>query len=289
MFGEIVSYGAGGYDLYLVKTDVDGNQLWEKAYGGADDDRSAALVITADGSIVMAGLTMADNGRNDAYVVKTDSAGNVQWSATWGTDFQDGATGIVEDTDGGFVVTGKSVGGTTATEYDYFLWKLDSNGNEVWSHTYLNPRGDWPTNVEKTADGGNLIFGTNCDYENDDCNFLLMKTDAVGTKEWLKTVGGNGDDGGHLTGGSLGLVLDDGSYMLAGFTDSGAYDVWLVHTDTDGNIIWDKTFGGDDVDAAMAIKSTADGGYIVSGATVSYGAGAIDIYLIKTDSEGNVY
>ncbi len=114
----------------------------------------------------------------------------------------------------------------------------------------------------------------------------LVKTDVIGTMIWEKTFGEAGEDRSSSV-----QQTKDGGYIIAGVSDwdfsSGTGDVYLIKTDADGNLIWEKTFGGADCDYGYSVQQTTDGGYIITGDTSSYGAGSFDVYLIKTDADGN--
>jgi len=113
----------------------------------------------------------------------------------------------------------------------------------------------------------------------------LIKTDSSGNKIWDKTFGGSQYDSADSV-----QQTNDGGFVIAGATCEyglGGHDAWLIKTDSAGNKIWDKTFGGSDMDEANSVQQTTDGGFIIAGSTSSYGAGGSDAWLIKTDANGN--
>ncbi len=166
-----------------------------------------------------------------------------------------------------------------------YLIKADSNGDKVWSRTFGGPDVDWGYSVRQTTDGGYIVGGTTWLPGARHSDVYLVKTDPNGHTIWEKTFGGAGTDWGYTV-----QQTSDRGYIIAGKTDSrgeGNYDVYLVKADVNGNEVWSTSFGGDGLDRGDSVQQTADGGFIIVGQTDSFGAGGGDVYLIKTDSEGN--
>ena len=280
------SYGAGYDDFWLVKTDANGNEHWNKTFGGSNYEDAGSVQQTADGGYILAGMTKSyGDGIGDFWLVKTDSDGNKQWDKTFGiTGRYDRAYSAQQTADGGYIGGGytSSYG---AGDYDFWLVKTDANGNKQWNETFGGTDGDWAYSVQQTSDGGYILAGCTCSYGAGGEDVWLVKTDANGNKQWDKTFGGTG----YERAWSVQQTADDG-YILAGWTRSygaGGEDGWLVKTDSNGNKQWDKTFGGTGSDKAYSVQQTADGGYVLAGYTESYGAGGEDVWLVKTDSSGN--
>ena len=157
---------------------------------------------------------------------------------------------------------------------------------ETWNRTFTAYRNynDASYAVQQTSDGGYILVGV-VQYSDKSSDALLVKTSSSGEQTWAKTFGGVSHDQAYAV-----QQTSDSGYILAGITFSfgnGLSDAWLVKTDSNGKELWNRTFGHSDQDWAYAVQQTTDGGYILAGATLSYGAGNEDAWLVKTDSEGN--
>ncbi len=227
--GGISSFGAGRLDVYLVKTDSDGNLMWEKTFGGIFDNSGYSVQMTGDGGYIITGYTHSSKwGGSDVYLVKTDSDGNLMWEKTFG--------------------------------------EIDDYGRS---------KDDYGRSVQVTGDGGYIITGNTYYDMTGDYDVYLVKADSRGNLEWSITFGGAVGDYGYSV-----QVTGDGGYIIAGGTASfgaGATDVYLVKTDSDGNLMWEKTFGRIGSDMGYSVQVTGDGGYIITGYT-GIGGG---VYLVR--------
>lgn len=288
------SWGAGNGDVYLIKTDVEGNELWFKTFGGKSTDWAKSVRQTTDGGYIITGATESYGaGDFDIYLVKTDAKGNELWSKTFGGSGIDDASAVRQTDDGGYII----VGTTGITPFsdpgdDIYLIKTDAKGNEFWSKTFGGRYRDRAGSIQPTADGGYIIVGTAGGRRGDPGNDVyLIKTDAKGNELWSKSYGGsNRDDGSSV------WPTADGGYIIAGITETPSFgtskfDIYLIKTDSEGNELWSKSFGSKYTDFAAAVQQTADGGYIVLGTTdIDIHEDRevdSDIYLIKMDEAGN--
>jgi hypothetical protein len=284
--GYTLSYGAGNYDFWLVKTDGAGNVQWSRTYGGTGYDYAQSVVQTGDGGYALAGSTYSYGaGLNDFWLVKTDGAGTLQWSRTYGGTGYDGANSVVQTGDGGYALAGYTDSYGAGLK-DFWLVKTDGAGNVQWSRIDGGTGADEAYSVVQTGDGGYALAGYTTSFGAGSWDFWLVKTDGAGNVQWSRTYGGTNDDIARSV-----VQTSDGGYAIAGDTYSygaGLDDFWLVKTDGAGNVQWSRTYGGTNYDSAYSVVQTGDGGYALAGYTDSYGAGILDFWLVKTDGAGTL-
>ncbi len=278
-----------------------GSPVWSRTFGGAGDEWAFSVIQTGDGGYALTGYTNSTGAGNmDAWLVKTDSSGNELWSKTYGGIGYEWASSVIQTGDGGYVLAG-TTNSSRDGNYDFWLVKTDSLGNQQWNKTYGGAYNDYPCSVVQTIDGGYVLAGFINSLGDGGFSFSgfrdvfivgnadvwLVKTDSSGNQLWNKTFGGLNDDGAF----SL-IQTSDGGYALTGNTYSFSAgknsDFWLIKTDSFGNELWNKTYGGPRDDFGCFGIQTSDGGYALTGITNSSGYGREDVWLIKTDSSGNV-
>lgn len=284
--GYTRSYGTtSGRNLWIFKTDKSGNLIWNKTFGGNSDDEGAAVKQTLDGGFIVAGYTSSFGaGAKDVFVVKTDSLGNELWSRFFGGTSDEEAYGLEVLPDGGYLI-GCATSSSTAGSRDGWLLRLNSSGNSVWDKKIGGLSTDGIRDLKLTSDNSIIITGwTASDGAGALGNAWLVKTDSLGNILFNKNFGGTDADRGLSV-----QQTSDGGYILTGYTASsgaGNDDLFLVKTDGSGNQTWAKTFGGTGRDYGNAVKQTSDGGYLIAGYTLSFGAGGDDLWIVKTDSTG---
>jgi hypothetical protein len=287
--GTIDSFGAGGGDFWLVKTDVNGVMQWNRTYGGAGDELAYSLVVTSDGGYALAGYT-GSYGARDFLLVKTDALGNMKWNRTFGGTGDDWANSLVVTSDGGYALAGVWNFSSyfdlddRACSGDFWLVKTDASGNMLWNKTYGGTLGDWASSLVVTSDGGYALAGKANSFNGYDGPAWLVKTDSLGNMEWNKTYG----EAFYHFVESL-VVTSDGGYALAGYALNSNEDYWLVKTDALGNMEWNQTYNsGRAIDNAHSVIETTDGGYAILGNIGIFDAGGRDFWLVKTDALGNM-
>jgi hypothetical protein len=259
---------------------------WYKAYinvCGCSNEVAYSVQQTSDGGYIVAGWTNLVNG---ALLIKTDMSGDVQWAKSYRIAYDNVAYSVQQTSDGGYIVAGWTNFWSGGHNYDAFLIKTNASGNVQWAKTYGGTNNDSAYSVQQTSDGGYILAGVTYSFGAGGGDAFLIKTNASGNVQWAKTYGGAGIDKFISV-----QQTSDGGYIAVGYTSSfgaGGYDVFLVKTDANGNIIWAKTYGGWNNDIASSVRQTSDGGYIVAGTTWSFGTGNGDVFLIKTDANGNI-
>ena len=261
-------------ECWVFKLDFNGGIQWQKTYGGG---WARSIQQTSEGGYVVAG------GREEhAWLMKLDAKGAIQWQKAYGSH-GDGVYSVQQTEDGGYVVAG-----VTGSERFSAAWvgKLDAQGEIQWQKAYGGEHGETAYSIQQTMDGGYIIAGVTNSSEKGDQDAWIWKVDAQGEIQWQKGYGGQHGEGAY----SIHQAADDG-YILAGVTNSfgnGDYDAWVLKLDASGEVQWQKTYGAQHGDVALAIQQAKDGGYIVAGGTNSFGDRDYDVWLWKLDEKGEI-
>ncbi len=257
--------------------------LWTRTFGGTNSDKAMCVRQTSDGGFIITGKTESYGvGGSDAYWIKTDANGDTVWTRTCGGhDYDIGYS--VEQTIDGYIIAGYSESFNPPYS-DVYLIKTYINGDTAWTRTYGGTYRDNGYSVRQTPDGGYIIAGS-WGHTNRNSDVYLIKTDAIGDTFWTRIYGGAASEGAS----SVNLTTD-GGYIIggtAGYSAGGASDVLLMKIDSVGNTVWTRTYDEADVDGGSSAQQTSDGGYIVAGITFSVLNETYDVYLIKTDADGD--
>jgi len=279
--GETSLIENGSSDIWLIKTDLHGNEEWIKTFHGSNRDYASSIQETIDGGYVFTGST-GSGDYNEVWLIKTDSQGNEDWNQTFGGGNYDRGNSVQQTNDGGYIITGE-ISSSGNGSSDVLLIKTDHKGNKEWKHTFGGGDYDRGYSVQQTRDGGFIIAGSTRSNGDSYDDLWLIKADSQGNEEWNRTFGGGYIDIGHCV-----YETTDNGYVMTGYTQSygnGSRDLWLIKTDSQGNEEWNRTFGDSFVDFGKSVQQTIDGGYIITGSkgTDYYS----DVWLIKVDSQGN--
>jgi hypothetical protein len=284
--GRTVKFHKGGVEAYLVKLSSMGDTLWTEVFGGGGSEEALSVVECKEGGYTFCGYSNSNsNGAMDAYAVHTDAQGKELWAYTYGGDAIDRGFAILQTLDGGYIISGESYsfgsGGVNA-----YLVKLDKDGKELWFRSFGGNGIQEGNSVVETADGGFVITGGTNNFGPGDKDVYLIKVSAKGAEEWVCSFGGTGSEEGKSIAQTM-----DGGYIVAGYTNSvgkGGDDVYIVKADEFGQVVWEKSFGGEYDEQATSVFETDDDGYVITGYTNSKGAGGVDVYLLRLNSSGEM-
>ena len=287
-------------DVFLIKTDANGNLIWTKTYGRDYIEEGLSVEQTVDGGYIMGGRALhvtgpipASDNQSDVWILKTDSNGDTIWTRSYGGSGHEYCTSIQQTLDLGYIISG-----TKYSKYAYppncfldcndyyasraWLIRTDANGDTLWTKSF--DEGSYGNKVRQTSDGGFILIGSLVSVNQMD--ILLVKTNSLGELVWEKIIGGNNS----LEFGRDLHEVPDG-FVLTGHTGplQGSVNALLIKTDFTGEVIWTKTFGGELSDSGNSLELMADGGFVITGIKnaqwyIHYG----DVWIFETDSEGNL-
>ena len=255
-------------------------------WGTGDDYTGNSMVQTTDRGYAIAGTDYSfTSGNYDFYVAKLDNTGNLKWTKTIGGLKTEVGYSIVQAKDKGYAITGYTFSFGDTVYGDVYIVKLDSVGNLKWTTSIGGSENDQGNSIIQTKDGGYILTGQTSSFGSG--GVYVVKLDSTGILQWTRVIGGYHDNG---QGNSI-IQTNDGDYVVAGSTTSfgaGGYDVYVIKLDSVGNLKWTRTIGGTGNEFGQTVIQSKDGGYTIAGNTSSYGAGSIDMYIIKLDASGNL-
>jgi len=276
---------------------------WDKTFGGSSEDMGFSIIQTENGGYAVSGYTIPDreerkdtwraklgyielteDKRQDFWIIKLDENGNIEWDEVFGENGPDIANSIIQTKDGGYAVAG-FIWTIYAGKQDIWIIKLDENGNKEWDKTFDKDKNDVAYSIIQTKDGGYAIAASTGFKLWGEANCWVIKLDAKGNMEWENSFGGTGWDEIFSI-----VQTKDGSFVTSGCVWSkgaGRGDIYVAKLNKSGDLVWDKTFGGREDDEAHSIIQTEDGGYVLTGFTLSEDTGDRDIWVIKLDKDGN--
>ncbi|GAA4299272.1 hypothetical protein GCM10023183_08280 [Nibribacter koreensis] len=330
----------GGFDYWVVKINAKGKVQWDQTVGGSADDNLGDIIQTSDGAYLLGGSSSSNKsgnksenarGENDYWIVKLSSKGRQQWDKTYGGNASDALNALLQTNDGGYLLGGGSTspvsGDKTSpqkffciTDCHFYFWvvKVDATGNQEWDKTYGAVDGYFGQTIGEMVhapDGGYLLGGDSdagANFDKSEPNrrkfsdyrdYWVVKIDPLGTIQWDKTLGGDGDerfgallatqDGGFLVGGRSETYLSHDKTEPKRDNSVNYGDYWVVKLNATGTKLWDKTFGGSEGDLLTSMDNTSNGGYIlggysdspISGDKTEANVGNFDYWIVKTQGE----
>lgn len=295
------SNNEGFHDNWILKLDASGAIEWEKSFGFSGHDHSYDILQTddngfffvgflditsarADGNTEKGNTSLTAHGVGEFWGTKIDPKGHLQWRGYFGGTNNDRAHAVVQADDGGFVLSGFTESddydvSDTRGSYDFWVVKVDRNGNLLWERSFGGTGIEISQDITKTDDGGYVVAGhtfssnTDISKNNGESDMWLVKTDSTGNLVWEKSYGGTGFEAAHAVSFSK-----DGGFIIVGNSRSsdmdvdanaGENDMWAVKTDRNGDIVWQKTFGGSGLDFGFDVLETENGNIVLVGETAS--------------------
>jgi len=281
--GYTVSYGSGESDIWIVKFDENGNEIWNKTFGGAGAERGKAIQNTPDGYVVVGTTNSYGNGYDDIWIIKLDTNGNEIWNKTFGGPDNDTGRSITLNDDM-YVILGETWSYGSGKS-DFWLIKTDSQGNEIWNKTYGGSEEDQGRSMVYTDDGYVLSGGTKS-YGNEDEDMWILKVDEEGNELWNNTFG----ETERIEYCNQIIQVENGSFVLVGHSLSKNYsslDSMVVKANNQGQLEWIKNIQ-ENVDTGLSSIALTDEGYLGIGYIGSFINGQQDVLLVKIDFSGNI-
>ena len=282
--GRTASFGAGGFDMLLIKTDGNGVLQFQRTYGGPGFEEAFGIQQTFDNGYILVGAAReVGSTTTRVLLVKTDVNGNTTWMRGYGAAGTHVGLAVQQTRDGGYIVTGNT--GPVGRPADVLLMKVDGDGELLWERTFGGDDFDIGRSVRQTADGGYIVAGSTRSFGAGLDDVYVVKTNADGVEEWSRAIGGTLIDEGHSV-----KQTANGQYVVGGRTISPQFNattmqVLAVRIDARGQRFSTDVYGGTGLDEGFAVTPTSDGGFVLAGRTNSpeFAPTAFDSLLIKTD------
>jgi len=290
--GMTQSFGAGGFDVWILNLDQNGNILWQRTYGGSSSDWAYSVQQTSDGEYIIGGYTSSFGiGKIDLWILKITDTGNISWQKTYGGSEDDFISSVQQSSDEGYIVTGytKSFG---AEASDIWVLKLESNGDVSWQKTYgRRDYEDFNSSIQETSDGGYILTGYTYLNSLGEGHIWVSKFNSNGAVMWEKTYEGNDKDYPYSIQQTFDATGNDTGYIIASHTTANdtrattPCDISLLKLGTTGNISWQKTYRLGIWSNPSYVQQSTDGGYIITGYTQSFSGEAL---ILKVDNNGDI-
>jgi uncharacterized delta-60 repeat protein len=285
--GQTESFGEGSDDYLVLKLGQNGNIQWQKTYGGIYFDRALSICESLQGGYCVGGHTASFGaGAWDFWVLNLDTGGNIQWQYTYGGKETEYLRSMQQTDDGGYILAGNTATYFKGYLYNFWIVKIASDGLIEWERSLGGAESERGYSIVQTDDGGYIVAGDKFIPSEVAYDYWVLKLSADGKIQWQYTYGKGKQDIAYAI-----AQTEDGGYLLSGFAESfglGKEDIWVLKLTEDGNVDWQRSYGGVQTDRARAMAMTSDGGCIVAGETRSYGAGRNDTWVMKLGANGNI-
>jgi hypothetical protein len=269
---------------FLLPSFLHAQITFQRTYGGTEDDGGQAVVQTADGGYYVVGYTCTSGSSGaDVFVIATDPSGEQRWTQVFGGQpADDYGYGVAMTAQGDCLAAGYLITGGHA---DVALHGNTADGGQLWIKLYGGSSDDMAYSIARNSDGGFLVAGVTYSFGTGRPNVYVLRTDSLGDTLWTRAYGGANEDYAF----SARQTVDSG-FIICGTTYSygaGQSDIYLIKTNAAGDTQWTRTYGGAEHEHGHSVFQTADSGYVICGTTYSYGAGDADIWLIRTNADGD--
>ena len=250
--------------------------------------RCSSSQSTVDGGAIILTTIVANNSTSDSdlWIIKIDSSGLEEWNFTYGGQYWDEGYDIIENSAGGYTITGRY---SYSSFCDLWILKIDTNGSVIWSEKFGGQNSDYGHSIVESHDGGYVAVGHGYGLGNGNDELIAVKVDSNGTEVWTETFGGSNADYGwdiSLTS-SNGFIIGGYSYSFS--TSSSNGDGWLIHLDSNGSELWSDTYGSiNGYEDIYSVDQTTDGGFVAVGSKPIVSTGTRGLWMFKTDINGSI-
>jgi hypothetical protein len=284
--GSTQSYGAGGQDVYVIKTDEKGNTIWTKTFGGAANEEANEVIFSSDGNLLILGNTSSYGaGGNDVYLLKIDTTGALLWQKNYGGAANESGEDIMQTPDGNYMISGATASYGSGAR-DMYVLKINTFGTVIWSKTFGGIADDGAVSLCNADSGKVMLFGYTDNYGALNRDWYVLKINSIGDSlgSWLY-------GGAEYEQAASIEPTSDGNFVILGHTASFGHiehNMYAAKITSNGAIVWENNYGGAFHDGGEHGKQSSDGGYILAGSTMSFGNNSEQAYLVKTDASGNM-
>ena len=299
--------GLKNFNYWIVKLNSNADIEWEKTYGGSSNDAANNIRQTTDGGYIVVGSTFSNDGSitnnkgcSDAWILKLNTNGDIEWQKTYGGSIHDYLVNIKQTTDGGYIATGQTRSNNgdipnNQGDFDAWIIKIDANGNLEWSKTFGGTNGDIVNDVQQTINGEYLIVGQTQSNNGDITNnhgyidLWIIKLQTNGNLAWQKTCGGSSSDYANCI-----QKTNDGHYIIAGGTESndgditnlhGNEDAWIIKIDDLGNILQQTTVSTNNKESAYSILQTHNNNFLIAGYSSNINSDKLHTFIAALNTD----